>query len=440
MSGWIDRLESRVLFNSISGTIFNDRNNNAAYDSAGPDLGLGSVTVYIDANNNGSPDAGEVSTTSGTMLSGNWGGYQFTNVGTGTFNIRIVLPANFAQTLPANNQPLVVTISNPTFSVLTANIGARDLTQTSRLGGRAWADANHNGTRETGEAALQNVTVWADLDNNGQINGGEPTALTNSSGTFQLNPPNPNFTTTYYVRAVAPAGQNQTAPSLTSNNGAWVVTIDAGNASALNDIFGFADLTPPSVVSSIHDADVNPNQIRLSLSEPNANGNFTVGFALSVKRLSDNVNLQTGTFTLDSASQLTSTLTYNLNTSSSFYPSGHLPDGRYRATLAGNTLKDAAGNTQSNAYSFDFTVLAGDANQDGAVDVSDLGILATNWQTSGRKFSQGDFNYDGTVDVTDLGILATNWQKNLPVASAAVGAVASLKEVSSGSLVEDVLA
>ena len=52
---------------------------------------------------------------------------------------------------------------------------------------------------------------------------------------------------------------------------------------------------------------------------------------------------------------------------------------------------------------------AGDANLDGKVDVTDLGALATSWQTS-AVWTGGDFNYDGFVDVTDLGILATNWQ------------------------------
>ncbi len=54
----------------------------------------------------------------------------------------------------------------------------------------------------------------------------------------------------------------------------------------------------------------------------------------------------------------------------------------------------------------------GDATMDGAVDVSDLGALATNWQTS-SDWSGGDFNYDGFVDVSDLGTLATNWQKGV---------------------------
>ena len=44
---------------------------------------------------------------------------------------------------------------------------------------------------------------------------------------------------------------------------------------------------------------------------------------------------------------------------------------------------------------------AGDANRDRTVDISDLGILATNWQGSGKTFVQGDFNYDGIVDISD---------------------------------------
>lgn len=54
--------------------------------------------------------------------------------------------------------------------------------------------------------------------------------------------------------------------------------------------------------------------------------------------------------------------------------------------------------------------LPGDANGDGSVDVSDLGILATNYGgTSGFWWSEGDFTRDSDVDVSDLGILATNY-------------------------------
>jgi hypothetical protein len=54
--------------------------------------------------------------------------------------------------------------------------------------------------------------------------------------------------------------------------------------------------------------------------------------------------------------------------------------------------------------------LAGDANNDNKVDVSDLGILAANYgATAGATWSMGDFNDDGKVDVSDLGILAANY-------------------------------
>jgi hypothetical protein len=56
------------------------------------------------------------------------------------------------------------------------------------------------------------------------------------------------------------------------------------------------------------------------------------------------------------------------------------------------------------------TVISGDANLDGAVDVGDLGILAANYgKTSGATWGMGDFNGDGAVDVGDLGILAANY-------------------------------
>jgi len=53
---------------------------------------------------------------------------------------------------------------------------------------------------------------------------------------------------------------------------------------------------------------------------------------------------------------------------------------------------------------------AGDANDDGKVDVSDLGILAqTTDRVPGRPGRWAISNGDGKVDVSDLGILAANY-------------------------------
>ncbi len=51
----------------------------------------------------------------------------------------------------------------------------------------------------------------------------------------------------------------------------------------------------------------------------------------------------------------------------------------------------------------------GDANCDGAVDISDLQILGDNWQTENATWLMGDFSGDGVVNLTDLQILGDNW-------------------------------
>jgi hypothetical protein len=93
------------------------------------------------------------------------------------------------------------------------------------------------------------------------------------------------------------------------------------------------------------------------------------------------------------------------------FPKSVLPDGNYTVDIDADDITDQAGNGLATDVSEPFFVLAGDANHDAVVDTTDLGILATNWNTTGKTFSQGDFNYDGRVDVADFRILAANWQK-----------------------------
>jgi hypothetical protein len=102
------------------------------------------------------------------------------------------------------------------------------------------------------------------------------------------------------------------------------------------------------------------------------------------------------------------------NNSVTFYLLNLLPDGNYRATMSAGSVQDSAGNALAADFNLDFFVLAGDANRDRIVDINDLSILATNWQQTGRTFSQGNFNYDGKVDAKDLGLLSINWQQSLP--------------------------
>ena len=78
--------------------------------------------------------------------------------------------------------------------------------------------------------------------------------------------------------------------------------------------------------------------------------------------------------------------------------------------------------------------LPGDANGDGVVNVSDLGILATNYGTGDAQWHDGDFTGDNLVDVSDLGILATYYGQT--VSSNSVATAAMVSEVSSNNIAE----
>jgi hypothetical protein len=101
------------------------------------------------------------------------------------------------------------------------------------------------------------------------------------------------------------------------------------------------------------------------------------------------------------------------------YAGGVLPDGNYRAVLPAGSVADLAGNRLAADVSFDFFVLAGDANRDRVVNFDDLLVLAKNYNATGTSvtWAMGDFNYDGNVNFDDLLILAKSYNKALPAPS-----------------------
>ncbi len=64
--------------------------------------------------------------------------------------------------------------------------------------------------------------------------------------------------------------------------------------------------------------------------------------------------------------------------------------------------------TDTDATLVNYLALPGDANGDGAVDVSDFNIWNTNKFTSGTDWSTADFNGDGLTDVSDFNIWTAN--------------------------------
>jgi uncharacterized delta-60 repeat protein len=96
-----------------------------------------------------------------------------------------------------------------------------------------------------------------------------------------------------------------------------------------------------------------------------------------------------------------------------------LPDGNYHAQIAADAVRDYADNPLAAPISFDFFILAGDANHDRKVDFTDLVAVAQSYNTtSGATFDKGDFNYDGKVDFTDLVMLAQRYGTTLAAPAA----------------------
>ncbi|MCA1683655.1 MAG: DUF11 domain-containing protein, partial [Actinobacteria bacterium] len=104
---------------SIAGTVFNDA------DGTGTRTGgvLGNVTVFVDANSNGTADAGERTATSNATT----GQYSFTGLTAGNYTVSYVLPAGYANT---GTRPVVVNLATGT-STGTADFFARRITATA---------------------------------------------------------------------------------------------------------------------------------------------------------------------------------------------------------------------------------------------------------------------------------------------------------------------
>ncbi|OYP36019.1 hypothetical protein CGZ80_09700 [Rhodopirellula sp. MGV] len=94
INGLNDRWDAGlVALGSISGVVWNDSNEDGLRQTEEP--GLAGWTVYIDANDNGMLDSGEVTRTTNSS-----GEYEFDNLRPGTYVIAEVVEGGFSQTFP----------------------------------------------------------------------------------------------------------------------------------------------------------------------------------------------------------------------------------------------------------------------------------------------------------------------------------------------------
>ncbi len=91
----LNPLEPRILLDgAITGTAFNDLDGDGAQDIGEP--GLAGVVVFLDADRDGQMDGGETS-----VVTDGDGDYAFPSQTEGTYDVRQVVPAGFAQSFPS---------------------------------------------------------------------------------------------------------------------------------------------------------------------------------------------------------------------------------------------------------------------------------------------------------------------------------------------------
>ncbi len=180
---------------ALTGTVFNDANRDGQRGSSG-EPGLGGLTVFVDANNNGQFDPGELSTT--TAANGTFS----LPVGAGNHRVSVVAPDGFIFTTPQSR-----TVSGGASNV---NFGLHR--PDAAFTGRKFADLNGNGFADAGEPGISDVFIYVDVDGDGQIDIGEPRAKTDENGNYTLSFDG-LLPGTYAVREVVAPGFEQTAPA-----------------------------------------------------------------------------------------------------------------------------------------------------------------------------------------------------------------------------------
>jgi ELWxxDGT repeat protein len=223
---------------SISGTVFNDLNNNAKRDTG--EAGLAGITIYNDANNNSKLDAGEKTTTTDAN-----GLYTFLGLSSGSYKIRQILQSGWVQTTPANNYGWTLTLA--TNQLLTGkDFGTRQTNVTpppptgASISGTVWNDLDGDGVKDSDEVGVANITVYNDANNNSKLDTGEKTTVTDASGLYTLASLSSG---SYKIRQILQSGWVQTTPA---NNYGWTITL-ASNQQLAGKNFGTREtnVVPP---------------------------------------------------------------------------------------------------------------------------------------------------------------------------------------------------
>jgi len=242
---------------SIGGQAFIDISGNGARDAGDPTLQ--GRTVFLDTNSSGAFDNGEP-----FMATDANGNYSFTNLGPGTYKVRMVVPTGALQTTGNPADITAVSGSNVDGNINSGlNFGNF---QKISISGQVYNDLNDNGAIDSGDPGLAGWTVFLDANSNGALDNGETSAVSNSQGAYTFANLGPG---TYKVRE-----QVQTNWTQTSGNSVAVAARSGTNVDATtNPGLNLGNFLAATISGNVFD-DTNANTT-LDPGEPGLPG-FTV--------------------------------------------------------------------------------------------------------------------------------------------------------------------
>ena len=224
----------------IHGLVWQDENTNGVRDTG--ERGIPNWTVYLDINDSGGLDPNEPSAVTDAA-----GLYILeTGVGPGTYTVAQILPPLWEHTLPASGKQ-AVTISQRSQIIQNVNFGNRPVR--GSVSGIKWNDLDSDGIHDPDEPGMQGVYIYADINRNGSIALGEPAAITDANGAYQIPGVPPGE---IMIREVVNPGWTMTYPAL----GYHLVDVEPGEDSpnvdfgnAASDDFGDAPAPYPTLIA-----------------------------------------------------------------------------------------------------------------------------------------------------------------------------------------------
>lgn len=197
---------------AISGVAYADRDEDHVRDAG--ENGLAGITVYIDANNNNSLDAGEQSAVTSadlfyTPAVDEAGTYSFTHLTAGDYVIREILPPVLSATLETDRRKLITLVPGEDRTGVDFANRYREI----ELRGVKYDDTNGNHQRDAGEPGIPGVTIYLDIDRDNILDATEPRTVTAADGSYGFT--NNLVPASYIVREIVPWGWTQQYPQTT---------------------------------------------------------------------------------------------------------------------------------------------------------------------------------------------------------------------------------